>query len=163
MGALPATVRYAEADYWDGEWQERRTLGWPTCHSPGFAHLICRGSLLTRITYRLKARTPPVPAHLRFQPHNRPPTHHHAARYQREPSLFEWFFGHTALRRILRTHLSKKKPILHVGCGTSNLQEGMARSGYTVVNVSGCAGWCALSGWCALCCCVLSCAELCCV
>lgn len=59
-----------------------------------------------------------------------------AARYQREPALFEWFFGHTALRRILRTYISKKKPILHVGCGTSNLQEGMARSGYTITNVS---------------------------
>lgn len=58
------------------------------------------------------------------------------ARYQREPALFEWFFGHTALRRILRTYISKKKPILHVGCGTSNLQEGMARSGYTITNVS---------------------------
>lgn len=58
-----------------------------------------------------------------------------AARYQREPAQFEWFFGHTALRRILRAHVSKKKPVLHVGCGTSNLQEGMAKSGYTVVNV----------------------------
>lgn len=56
------------------------------------------------------------------------------ARYQREPTLFEWFFGHTALRRILRTYISKKKPILHVGCGTSNLQEGMARSGYSIIN-----------------------------
>ncbi len=58
------------------------------------------------------------------------------SRYQREPTVFEWFFGHTALRRIIRACMSKKKPILHVGCGTSNLQEGMAKSGYTVVNVS---------------------------
>lgn len=58
------------------------------------------------------------------------------SRYQREPSVFEWFFGHTALRRIIRAYISKKKPVLHVGCGTSNLQEGMAQSGYTIVNVS---------------------------
>ena len=58
-----------------------------------------------------------------------------SARYQREPALFEWFFGHTALRRIIRTYISKKKTVLHIGCGTSNLQEGMARSGYSIVNV----------------------------
>jgi 2-polyprenyl-3-methyl-5-hydroxy-6-metoxy-1,4-benzoquinol methylase len=58
-----------------------------------------------------------------------------AARYKREPGLFEWFYGHNALRRIIRTYFSKKRPVLHVGCGTSNLQEGMAKSGYNVVNV----------------------------
>jgi hypothetical protein len=58
------------------------------------------------------------------------------SRYQREPAVFEWFFGHTALRRIIRVYISKKQPVLHLGCGTSNLQEGMAKSGYTVVNVS---------------------------
>lgn len=57
------------------------------------------------------------------------------SRYEREPSLFEWFFGHTALRRVIRAYISKKKPVLQIGCGTSNLQEGMAQSGYTVVNV----------------------------
>ncbi|WIA34526.1 hypothetical protein OEZ86_012849 [Tetradesmus obliquus] len=56
------------------------------------------------------------------------------SRYQREPAVFEWFFGHTALRRIIRAYVTKKKPVLHLGCGTSNLQEGMAKSGYTVVN-----------------------------
>eukprot|EP00878_Enallax_costatus_P018491 GHUV01019466.1.p1 GENE.GHUV01019466.1~~GHUV01019466.1.p1 ORF type:complete len:169 (+),score=19.09 GHUV01019466.1:232-738(+) len=56
------------------------------------------------------------------------------SRYEREPSLFEWFFGHTALRRIIRAYVSKKKTVLQVGCGTSNMQEGMAKSGYTVIN-----------------------------
>eukprot|EP00775_Hariotina_reticulata_P001493 gene1493-1832_t len=56
------------------------------------------------------------------------------ARYKREPGLFEWFFGHNALRRIIRTYFSKKRPVLHVGCGTSNLQEGMAKAGYNIVN-----------------------------
>jgi hypothetical protein len=60
-----------------------------------------------------------------------------AARYQREPALFEWFFGYTALRRLIRTYISKKRQVLHIGCGTSNMQEGMARSGYSITNVSG--------------------------
>jgi 2-polyprenyl-3-methyl-5-hydroxy-6-metoxy-1,4-benzoquinol methylase len=44
--------------------------------------------------------------------------------------------GYCALRRVLRTFLSKRKPVLQIGCGTSNIQEGMARAGWTVVNVS---------------------------
>lgn len=72
---------------------------------------------------------PPLPVTVRYAEPS-----YWDARYQREPALFEWFFGHTALRRLIRAHIGKKKPVLHVGCGTSNLQEGMARSGYTVVN-----------------------------
>ena len=56
-------------------------------------------------------------------------------RYNRSNSVFEWFLGFTALRRILRSYIPKRKLCLHVGCGTSNLQEGMAKIGYTVVNV----------------------------
>jgi 2-polyprenyl-3-methyl-5-hydroxy-6-metoxy-1,4-benzoquinol methylase len=59
------------------------------------------------------------------------------ARYAREAAPFEWFLGYTALRRTLRAFLPKRKPVLQIGCGTSNVQEGMARAGWTVVNVSG--------------------------
>lgn len=57
-------------------------------------------------------------------------------RYRREKLSFEWFFGYTALKLLLKSCITKKKPCLQVGCGTSNLQEGMAAAGYTVVNVS---------------------------
>jgi hypothetical protein len=57
------------------------------------------------------------------------------SRYEREPGHFDWFFGPTALRRVIRTTLQRKKPVLQVGCGTSTLQHGMAEAGYTVVNV----------------------------
>jgi hypothetical protein len=62
------------------------------------------------------------------------------ARYGKEHAPFEWFLGYVALRRVLRAFLSKRKPVLQIGCGTSNVQEGMARSGWTVVNVSQRAG-----------------------
>jgi hypothetical protein len=58
------------------------------------------------------------------------------ARYGKEHAAFEWFLGYTALRRLLRAFLSKRKPVLQIGCGTSNVQEGMAKAGWTVVNVS---------------------------
>ncbi|KAI8469001.1 MAG: S-adenosyl-L-methionine-dependent methyltransferase [Monoraphidium minutum] len=57
------------------------------------------------------------------------------ARYGQEHQPFEWFLGYTALRRVLRSFLSKRKPVLQIGCGTSNIQEGMARSGWSVVNI----------------------------
>ncbi|KAI8467759.1 MAG: hypothetical protein J3K34DRAFT_523470 [Monoraphidium minutum] len=58
-----------------------------------------------------------------------------AARYTRDHP-FEWFLGYTALRRVLRAHLPKRgRPVLQIGCGTSAVQEGMARAGWAVVNV----------------------------
>lgn len=57
------------------------------------------------------------------------------ARYGKEHQPFEWFLGYTALRRVLRAFLSKRKPVLQIGCGTSNIQEGMAKAGWTMVNV----------------------------
>jgi hypothetical protein len=56
-------------------------------------------------------------------------------RYNRANSVFEWFLGFTALRRVIRSYIPKRKLCLHVGCGTSNLQEGMAKIGYTMINV----------------------------
>jgi hypothetical protein len=57
-------------------------------------------------------------------------------RYSTSNWGFEWFVGYTALRRVLRKYIPKKRTVLHVGCGASNLQEGMAQVGFTVVNVS---------------------------
>ncbi|GIM07323.1 hypothetical protein Vretimale_11477, partial [Volvox reticuliferus] len=55
-------------------------------------------------------------------------------RYKSQPCEFDWFYGYTALRKIIRTFVKRNKPILQVGCGNSNFQEGMARDGYQVVN-----------------------------
>ncbi|GIL65553.1 hypothetical protein Vafri_19302 [Volvox africanus] len=44
------------------------------------------------------------------------------------------FYGYNALRKIVRTFVKRNKPVLQVGCGNSNFQEGMARDGYQVVN-----------------------------
>jgi len=65
------------------------------------------------------------------------------ARYGKEHQPFEWFLGYAALRRVLRAFLSKRKPVLQIGCGTSNIQEGMAKAGWAMVNVSSCvaAAW----------------------
>ncbi len=46
------------------------------------------------------------------------------------------FYGYTALRKVVRQFVKRSKLVLHVGCGNSNFQEGMARDGYQVVNVS---------------------------
>ncbi len=35
-----------------------------------------------------------------------------------------------------QTFVRRSRPVLHVGCGNSNFQEGMAKDGYQVVNVS---------------------------
>ncbi|GIL65551.1 hypothetical protein Vafri_19302 [Volvox africanus] len=58
------------------------------------------------------------------------------SRYTSQPCEFDWFYGYNALRKIVRTFVKRNKPVLQVGCGNSNFQEGMARDGYQVVNVS---------------------------
>ena len=57
-------------------------------------------------------------------------------RYEKHKESFDWFYGYTALRRVVRDALRLKKPLLHVGCGNSNFQEGLANDGYRVINVS---------------------------
>lgn len=58
-------------------------------------------------------------------------------RYTREPGMFEWYQGYTGLKEILQKHVSTTADILHVGVGTSRLQEDMVRQGgyKGVVNV----------------------------
>ncbi|GLI60014.1 hypothetical protein VaNZ11_002078, partial [Volvox africanus] len=56
------------------------------------------------------------------------------SRYKSQPCEFDWFYGYNALRRIVRTFVKRNKPVLQVGCGNSNFQEGMARDGYQVLN-----------------------------
>ena len=56
-------------------------------------------------------------------------------RYSSTEEPYEWFLGYTALRRLLKSVLLKKYLVLHVGCGTSKLQEEMSLDGYTVINV----------------------------
>ncbi|KAG2436162.1 hypothetical protein HYH02_011666 [Chlamydomonas schloesseri] len=55
-------------------------------------------------------------------------------RYINQPCEFDWFYGYTALRKVVRQFVKRSKLVLHVGCGNSNFQEGMARDGYQVVN-----------------------------
>ncbi|GLC33489.1 hypothetical protein PLESTB_000080400 [Pleodorina starrii] len=56
------------------------------------------------------------------------------SRYKSQPCEFDWFYGYTALRKIVRAFIKRTKSVLHVGCGNSNFQEGMAKDGYQVVN-----------------------------
>eukprot|EP00198_Chlamydomonas_reinhardtii_P001902 XP_001691238.1 SAM-dependent methyltransferase [Chlamydomonas reinhardtii] len=44
------------------------------------------------------------------------------------------FYGYTALRKVVRQFVKRSKLVLHVGCGNSNFQEGMANDGYQLVN-----------------------------
>jgi len=57
-------------------------------------------------------------------------------RYETQSCSFDWFYGFTACRLLLRTLINRKKVVLQIGCGNSTLQEGMANDGYTIVNVS---------------------------
>jgi hypothetical protein len=57
-------------------------------------------------------------------------------RYETQSCSFDWFYGFTACRALLRTLINRKKVVLQIGCGNSTLQEGMANDGYTIVNVS---------------------------
>ncbi|PNW77665.1 hypothetical protein CHLRE_10g446300v5 [Chlamydomonas reinhardtii] len=51
------------------------------------------------------------------------------------PKHFDWFFNYSALRQLFKRYLHINARVLHVGCGNSNLQEGMAMDGYRVTNV----------------------------
>lgn len=56
-------------------------------------------------------------------------------RYSRQQERFDWFYGYSQLRRLIRAYAKKRWPLLHVGCGNSDLQEGLAEDGYHVVNI----------------------------
>eukprot|EP00195_Chlamydomonas_chlamydogama_P006454 CAMPEP_0202899936 /NCGR_PEP_ID=MMETSP1392-20130828/9339_1 /ASSEMBLY_ACC=CAM_ASM_000868 /TAXON_ID=225041 /ORGANISM="Chlamydomonas chlamydogama, Strain SAG 11-48b" /LENGTH=421 /DNA_ID=CAMNT_0049586239 /DNA_START=342 /DNA_END=1607 /DNA_ORIENTATION=+ len=58
-------------------------------------------------------------------------------RYASRQTNFDWFFNYPALRAICGDHLIRKDlPCLHLGCGNSILQEGLATDGFVqVVNV----------------------------
>ncbi|GIL66769.1 hypothetical protein Vafri_20265 [Volvox africanus] len=55
-------------------------------------------------------------------------------RYMGPAKNFDWFFNYPALKSLLREYLPSGR-VLHVGCGNSNIQEGMAADGFTVTNV----------------------------
>ncbi|EFJ42696.1 hypothetical protein VOLCADRAFT_97117 [Volvox carteri f. nagariensis] len=55
-------------------------------------------------------------------------------RYMGPAKNFDWFFNYPALKALLREYLPTGR-VLHVGCGNSNIQEGMAADGFTVTNV----------------------------
>ena len=59
-------------------------------------------------------------------------------RYAERETNFDWFFTYQALRELIADALGHTKalPCLHVGCGNSTLQLGMASDGFTVCNVS---------------------------
>ncbi|PNH11513.1 Methyltransferase-like protein 13 [Tetrabaena socialis] len=55
-------------------------------------------------------------------------------RYHTQSCQFDWFFGYTALRKIVRAYVKRSRLVLHVGCGNSNFSEGLAADSYQVVN-----------------------------
>lgn len=55
-------------------------------------------------------------------------------RYAKESAQFDWFYGYNALRKFLRAFLPPNKLCLNIGCGNSNLQQGLSRAGYSIVN-----------------------------
>ncbi|KAG2436046.1 hypothetical protein HYH02_011757 [Chlamydomonas schloesseri] len=57
-------------------------------------------------------------------------------RYSREPAAFDWYQGFGGLSAILRHVFPLDSSLLHVGVGSSRLQEEMARAGWRhIVNV----------------------------
>ncbi|KAG2426234.1 hypothetical protein HXX76_013213 [Chlamydomonas incerta] len=57
-------------------------------------------------------------------------------RYTREPTAFDWYQGYSGLSAILRHVFPLDSSLLHVGVGSSRLQEEMARAGWRhIVNV----------------------------
>jgi 2-polyprenyl-3-methyl-5-hydroxy-6-metoxy-1,4-benzoquinol methylase len=59
-----------------------------------------------------------------------------AERYTRMPEQFDWYANYKDLQSAIRASFVKTRPVLHIGCGTSSLQDWLAKLGYTVVNVS---------------------------
>lgn len=58
------------------------------------------------------------------------------ARYSEQPTTFDWFYTYPALRALICGALVRKDlPCLHIGCGNSTLQEGLASDGYNVCNI----------------------------
>ena len=58
------------------------------------------------------------------------------ARYAVSAEPFEWYQDYVALAPVLQQHVSKADRVLHVGVGTSTVQESMAEDGYQhIVNV----------------------------
>lgn len=56
-------------------------------------------------------------------------------RYRQQGAVYEWFCDFDMLRPLLCKFVPKKKQCLHVGCGTSKLQNHLAKSGYNIVNI----------------------------
>ncbi|GFR44566.1 hypothetical protein Agub_g5838, partial [Astrephomene gubernaculifera] len=55
-------------------------------------------------------------------------------RYTGPAKNFDWFFNYPALKALLQRYLPSGR-VLHVGCGNSNIQQGMAADGFKVTNV----------------------------
>lgn len=51
-------------------------------------------------------------------------------RYTREPAAFDWYQGYQGLKYVLHQYLPLPGKLLHVGVGTSRLQEDMVKNGY---------------------------------
>lgn len=51
-------------------------------------------------------------------------------RYTREPAAFDWYQGYSGLSAILRHVFPLDASLLHLGVGSSRLQEEMARAGW---------------------------------
>mmetsp|Transcript_12890 Transcript_12890/g.35112 ORF Transcript_12890/g.35112 Transcript_12890/m.35112 type:complete len:232 (+) Transcript_12890:35-730(+) len=76
---------------------------------------------------QLRTKPPPPPAYAEEA--------YWDARYNFQPAEFDWFYGWSAVRKLVKEFIPRRKPCLHVGCGNSNLQGGMGRAGYQVTNV----------------------------
>ncbi|GBF91023.1 methyltransferase [Raphidocelis subcapitata] len=70
------------------------------------------------------ATAPVIPAHQNYGDAD-----YWDERYRREPVCFDWYQGYAGLEPIISRHLSPDAPVLHVGAGTSVLQEAMVKEG----------------------------------
>eukprot|EP00798_Chlamydomonas_sp_ICE-L_P004871 gene4871-34634_t len=61
-------------------------------------------------------------------------------RYASRVCVYDWFFDYSALRGLFSKYLPHSLPCLHLGCGNSDIQNGMAADGFvkvTNVDISG--------------------------